>query len=126
MIFLSQAITSVLALTTVVVGAPTQKRGHHFTIQQGDRVRAPRSPAAHYMRALRRSQKTVPGYVRATAEFDNVTGSAPADPEEWDAEYLTPITIGGQEIHVAIDTGSSDMYVTNQPELKYQTLTCST
>ncbi|KAL1956747.1 hypothetical protein VTO42DRAFT_6800 [Malbranchea cinnamomea] len=109
MITLSHAITSLLALTAVAVAAPTEKRGHHFTIQQGDRVRAPLSPAAHYMRAFQKFQKPVPDHVLTAVQGG--TGTVPAVPEEWDTEYLTPITVGGQILHVAIDTGSSDMWV---------------
>ena len=106
---LTQAITSLLALSTFVVGAPLENRGRHFTVQQGNRIRAPLTPDALYLRALHKFEKALPGYARAIEDFQNVTGTAPADPEEWDMEYLTPITIGGQEMHVAIDTGSSDM-----------------
>ena len=109
MALLIQTIASLLALTTAIVGAPAENRGQRFTIQQGDRVRAPLAPDAHYLRALHKFEKALPGYARAVEEFDGITGTAPADPEEWDMEYLTPISIGGQEMHVAIDTGSSDM-----------------
>jgi len=39
------------------------------------------------------------------------TGKVPAAPEPNDAEYLSPVTIGGQQVTLDFDTGSSDLYV---------------
>ena len=38
-------------------------------------------------------------------------GSAPADPTQYDSEYLVSTTIGGQKLNLDFDTGSADLYV---------------
>lgn len=50
--------------------------------------------------------------VKATANAnasEKVEGSVSAKPEEADAEFLSPITVGGQQMMMDFDTGSSDM-----------------
>lgn len=39
------------------------------------------------------------------------TGTVQATPVTYDAEYLCPVTIGGQTLNMIFDTGSSDLYV---------------
>ena len=36
-------------------------------------------------------------------------GSVTATPEQYDAEYLCPVTIGGQTLNLDFDTGSADL-----------------
>ena len=47
----------------------------------------------------------VPDAVKAAA----ADGSVTATPEQYDAEYLCPVTIGGQTLNLDFDTGSSDL-----------------
>ena len=39
------------------------------------------------------------------------TGEVTATPEAHNAEYLCPVTIGGQTLNLDVDTGSSDLWV---------------
>ncbi|KAI6853663.1 hypothetical protein KC334_g22652, partial [Hortaea werneckii] len=39
------------------------------------------------------------------------TGEVAAHPEENESEYLSPVTIGGQELNLDFDTGSADLWV---------------
>jgi len=39
------------------------------------------------------------------------SGDVEADPSQYDAEYLCPVTIGGQTLHLDFDTGSADLWV---------------
>lgn len=115
---LIQTLAVLLALAAASTSAPAtvEKRNQRFTLQQGDRMRTSRSPAANYMRALRKFQGWVPDNVAAAVKNKaGGPGTAPAIPEEFDSEYLTPITIAGQGMNVAIDTGSSDLYVFGAP-----------
>ncbi|KAI4164493.1 MAG: hypothetical protein LQ342_001806 [Letrouitia transgressa] len=38
-------------------------------------------------------------------------GTVTTTPEQYDSEYLTPVTIGGQTLNLDFDTGSSDLWV---------------
>ncbi|KAI6798901.1 acid protease [Hortaea werneckii] len=42
---------------------------------------------------------------------DDITGEVAAHPEENESEYLSPVTIGGQELNLDFDTGSADLWV---------------
>ncbi|KAI9844603.1 MAG: hypothetical protein M1837_005455 [Sclerophora amabilis] len=48
-----------------------------------------------------------------TGEDDEENGAVSASPEPNDAEYLSPVTIGGQELNLNFDTGSADLWVFN-------------
>jgi hypothetical protein len=45
------------------------------------------------------------------ADGDDETGEVIATPADNGAEYLSPVTIGGQKLNLNFDTGSSDLYV---------------
>ena len=51
--------------------------------------------------------KAIPPVIAAAAA--NNDGTVTATPEEYDAEYLCPVTIGGQTLNLDFDTGSSDL-----------------
>ena len=36
-------------------------------------------------------------------------GTVAANPQQYDSEYLSPVTIGGQTLNLDFDTGSSDL-----------------
>jgi hypothetical protein len=46
-----------------------------------------------------------------TAAPGSGSGTVAAAPEPNNAEYLSPVTIGGQQVTLDFDTGSSDLYV---------------
>ena len=51
--------------------------------------------------------KTAPADVKAAAA--NNDGTVTATPEEYDEEYLCPVSIGGQTLNLDFDTGSDDL-----------------
>jgi len=46
-----------------------------------------------------------------SADGNDETGEVLATPADNGAEYLSPVTIGGQKLNLNFDTGSSDLYV---------------
>ncbi|KAL9031285.1 MAG: hypothetical protein Q9196_000667 [Gyalolechia fulgens] len=53
--------------------------------------------------------KEPPANVKAAAASND--GTVVTSPTEYDSEYLTPVTIGGQQLNLDFDTGSSDLWV---------------
>ena len=51
--------------------------------------------------------KKIPISVKSAAH--NNDGTVSANPEEYDSEYLSPVTIGGQTVNLDFDTGSADL-----------------
>ena len=49
-----------------------------------------------------------PADVKAAAASAQ-SGSVAANPEQYDSEYLCPVTVGGQTLNLDFDTGSSDL-----------------
>ena len=45
---------------------------------------------------------------------DADSGSVTATPQQYDSEYLCPVTLGGQDFSLDFDTGSSDLWVFGQ------------
>lgn len=54
-----------------------------------------------------------PGIRRSSKPPKKMVGSVVATPERNDAEYLSPVRIGGQTLNLALDTGSADLWVFN-------------
>lgn len=50
---------------------------------------------------------------QGTAPGTNQTGTVEAKPEANDAEFISPVKIGGQTVNLDFDTGSSDLWVFN-------------
>lgn len=122
-------ITSLLLVTSLisaVFAAPTQPKRRSFRV---DRVRqANYVPNGHA--ALRKAYVkfglediTFLPNADAAAEIDAETagssgtesevGEVSASPTQNDAEFLSPVSVGGQTIVMDFDTGSSDMWVFN-------------
>ena len=55
-----------------------------------------------------------PGGIDSSASSSSSVGIVPATPEQGDIEYLSPVVIGGQTVHLDFDTGSSDLWVFNR------------
>ena len=51
--------------------------------------------------------KPIPAVVAAAAA--NNDGTVTANPEQYDSEYLCPVTVGGTTLNLDFDTGSSDL-----------------
>lgn len=99
------------ALISLVHAVPLEieKRGAAFrldqTVQKPFMLSGPSAMAKTYAKY----GKAVPPVIAAAAA--NNDGTVAANPEEYDSEYLCPVSIGGQTLNLDFDTGSSDLYV---------------
>jgi len=76
-----------------------------FTVNQGPTKPYQPGPV-QLSKTYSKYNKTAPVDVSNAAAAD---GSVTATPEQYDAEYLCPVTIGGQTLNLDFDTGSSDL-----------------
>lgn len=91
-----------LAKPIPVPQAVTPKKG--FTIPQSVAKPYQAGPVA-LQKTYLKFNSAVPAEIAAAA----ADGSVTATPEQYDAEYLCPVTIGGQTLNLDFDTGSSDL-----------------
>jgi aspergillopepsin I len=68
--------------------------------------------ATTYAPAASTASVAPPASSTASSSKDNGdTGEVAADPEPNESEYLSPVSIGGQTLHLDFDTGSADLWV---------------
>lgn len=97
---------SALASSAVARPAPssqaTTRKG--FTFEQS--VPKPfQSGPQRLQQTYLKYNSAVPPAVKAAAE----SGSVTANPEQFDEEYLCPVSVGGQTLNLDFDTGSADL-----------------
>lgn len=93
------------ALLAVSAAAPT-KQG--FSVTQVPVNHGKLTHGAHLTaKTYKKFGKEVPAAVERAAASQ--TGSVTASPQEYDSEYLAPVTIGGETIVLDFDTGSADL-----------------
>jgi hypothetical protein len=106
----------------VALSSPTPTRTlnkrsfqHHVkrTINRRDPATGPNAMAAAYRKfgftlPVRAANITTGGNTTAGGTGSGVVAAAP---EPNNAEYLSPVNIGGQTVTLDFDTGSSDLYV---------------
>ncbi|EMD58675.1 hypothetical protein GGP41_006123 [Bipolaris sorokiniana] len=115
-------LTAALALAGSVAANPIQldKRGT-FSINQVPHSTHLKNGPADKVKALRKYGKPVPESLLKAAEnranmvvveATSSSGSVAASPnDQYDASYLSPVTIGTKTFHLDFDTGSSDLWV---------------
>ena len=100
---LAASTLAALAVAKPVPQAVPTKKG--FTINQS--VAKPFAPGpVQVQKAYQKFNVAVPADVAAAAADD---GSVTTTPEQYDAEYLSPVNIGGQTLNLDFDTGSADL-----------------
>jgi aspergillopepsin I len=104
---------SVLAKPIPIPQEVAPKKG--FTLAQSVAKPYQAGPVA-LQKAYLKYNMAVPDAVKAAA----ADGSVTATPEQFDAEYLCPVTIGGQTLNLDFDTGSSDLYVLESPNFPHR------
>ena len=99
----ASALTSTtLAKPIPVPQATSTKKG--FTLAQSVEKPYQAGPVALAKTYLKFNLEVPTNVLAAAAD-----GSVGATPEQYDAEYLCPVTIGGQTLNLDFDTGSSDL-----------------
>ena len=98
-------IIAAAAVLAVSAAAPT-KQG--FTITQVPKNVGKLTHGSHLIaKTYRKFGKQPPTEVVEAAAA--VTGSVTATPEQYDSEYLAPVSVGGSTLNLDFDTGSSDL-----------------
>ena len=104
-----KAFGAASALISLVSAVPLdlEKRGASFkldqTVQKPFILSGPSAMAKTYAKY----GQPVPAVIAAAAASND--GTVTADPEEYDAEYLCPVSVGGTTLNLDFDTGSSDL-----------------
>lgn len=131
---LSQTLLLAAAAFSVTSAAPVEEqKGHSFTVHQVRNPKHVKNGALALAKAYRKYGAAFPEYLTsalnttyagAVAKKRASTGSAVTTPEEYDVEYLTPVSIGtpAQTLNLDFDTGSADLWVfSSELASKYQT-----
>ena len=98
----ASALTSTTLAKPIPVPQVETKKG--FTLAQSVPKPYQAGPVA-LQKTYLKFNKGVPAAVQAAA----ADGSVTATPEQYDAEYLCPVNIGGQTLNLDFDTGSADL-----------------
>ena len=102
-----------LALLTVACASPIEldrlepRAGLTFSIDQSVPKPFILSGPASMSKTYGKFGKQAPADVQAAAASQ--TGVVTASPEQYDSEYLCPVSVGGQTLNLDFDTGSSDL-----------------
>lgn len=99
-----------LATASVVLAAPASKSNKKLSGS------VPRIRTGHTNKAAIVNYHTytkyhapAPEHVRKAAAADAGTGSVSATAEQYDSEYICPVTVGNDQLNLDFDTGSSDL-----------------
>ena len=80
-----------------------------FTIEQTVAKPFILSGPAQMAQVYAKFGKPIPEEIKKAAS--NNDGTVTTTPTQYDSQYLTPVSIGGQTLNLDFDTGSSDLYV---------------
>ncbi|KAL9001071.1 MAG: hypothetical protein Q9188_005538 [Gyalolechia gomerana] len=108
---LLENLGAVSAIISLAAASPVDKWviKKDFTVHQSKAKSTIKSGPAAVASTFYKYGKQPPANVKAAAA--NNDGSVVTTPTEYDSEYLTPVTIGGQQLNLDFDTGSSDLWV---------------
>jgi hypothetical protein len=106
------SITALAGLSSLAFASPvgkTEKRAPaSFRINQVEAGASIKVGAVALQRAYHKYGKTAPQVV-ADAAAAASSGTVVANPEQYDSEYLCPVTVGSTTMHLDFDTGSADL-----------------
>lgn len=108
-------IAAFAGLTSLAAASPVEieKRAGAFRVDQVQTGHSVRVGPAALQKVYQKYSKAVPTKVSAAAAAAAAaaSGSVQASPEQYDAEYLCPVSVGGTTLNLDFDTGSADLYV---------------
>lgn len=104
-----KAFGTASALISLVSAVPLEleKRGAAFKLDQTVQKPFILSGPSAMARTYAKYGQPVPAVIAAAAASND--GTVTASPEEYDAEYLCPVSVGGTTLNLDFDTGSSDL-----------------
>lgn len=110
--FIEQLSAAAWALLSLAAASPIELVEQRdlkqaFTIHQSVPKSFIQSGPAAVLSTYRKFRKPAPQDVVAAAAANN--GVVSASPTANDSQYLTPVTIGGQNVNLDFDTGSADL-----------------
>ena len=104
-----QTLGAASALLALVSAVPVdlEKRGAAFRLDQTVQKPFILSGQSAMAKTYAKYGQPIPAVIAAAAA--NNDGTVAATPETYDAEYLCPVSVGGQTLNLDFDTGSSDL-----------------
>jgi hypothetical protein len=114
-------LAAALALSSAVIATPVQlEKRKEFTVEQVEKSQYLKIGPQQMIKTLRKFGKPVPQHLLAAVEnyhsdvhieaAGDDEGSAPAVPgDQYDSLYLSPVTVGSNNVHLDFDTGSADL-----------------
>lgn len=110
--FIEQLLAAAWALSSLAAASPIELVEQRdlkqaFTIHQSVPKQWILSGPAAVLSTYRKFSKPAPQDVVAAAAAND--GIVSASPTQYDSQYLTPVTIGGQTVNLDFDTGSADL-----------------
>lgn len=106
---LIEQLTVASTLVSFASSSPVEKRKETFSVHQTIPKPFIKSGPAAVAAVYKKYGATAPPDVIAAAAAND--GTVTTTPEQYDSEYLTPVSVGGQTLNLDFDTGSSDLWV---------------
>ena len=107
--FKSSIKTAILVLSVLASSIDGQDCKTSFTLHQIESTVSVKSGPAALLSTYHKYNRRAPENIKSVAAVDHRT--VIASPSDFDKDYLTPITIGGQTLNLLIDTGSDFLWV---------------
>ncbi len=106
-----QELSAAAALSTLVAAVPHSMEPRQakaaFVIEQTVAKPFILSGPAQMAQVYAKFGKPIPEEIKQAAA--NNDGTVTTTPTQYDSQYLTPVSIGGQTLNLDFDTGSSDL-----------------
>lgn len=112
--YISLAAATFFSFSTLVAAVPISDPTtppNRFTVQQKLNTKYKKSGSAALAKSFAKYNGTSPAIAPTAAAAGGENGTVVNTPSSQDSEYLIPVTVGGQELSLDLDTGSSDLSV---------------